>query len=71
MMPALVTNTPAAVAISLTAMMVFSRSKPGWKRVAVPSWVPWAFLVVLGISSCWFAVTHPDALYDSGLTTQL
>ena len=56
----------AAMAISLTAMMAFSRSDLPRRR-QLPRWLPWAFLIVLGIASVWFALGHPDALVKPGV----
>jgi len=67
-MLALASSPPAAaMAISLTAMMAFSRSDLPRGR-QLPQWLPWAFLIVLGITSVLFALGHPNALADPSIS---
>jgi len=66
MLASVPTPAGAAVAISLTAMMAFSRTD-FHQRIELPRWLPWAFLVLLGIASVWFALGHPDVLLEPSL----
>ena len=67
MTAALVSDAPTALALSLTAVMAYSRANPWPWPTNLPAWLPWTFLILLGVGSCWLAIGHPEALYEPGL----